>query len=145
MKQILIIDDDMKISRLLDDLLTREGYGTLHAYSGTEALLVLKEHKPDLILLDLMLPGLTGEEVLPHIRGIPVIVLSAKVDISDKVNLLMGGAVDYVTKPFDTRELLARIQVQLRRSPANAFPRFIPSGTSLWTPYPMPSPSRDSP
>lgn len=121
MKQILIIDDDMKISRLLDDLLTREGYGTLHAYSGTEALLVLKEHKPDLILLDLMLPGLTGEEVLPHIRGIPVIVLSAKVDISDKVNLLMGGAVDYVTKPFDTRELLARIQVQLRRSPANAF------------------------
>lgn len=120
MKQILIIDDDVKISGLLDDLLTREGYKTLHAYSGTEALLILKSQKPDLILLDLMLPGLSGEEVLPHIQGIPVIVLSAKVDVLDKVNLLKGGAVDYVTKPFDTRELLARIQVQLRRSSCQA-------------------------
>ncbi|MCM1225024.1 MAG: response regulator transcription factor, partial [Lachnospiraceae bacterium] len=86
------------------------------AYSGTEALLVLSQSKPDLVLLDLMLPGLNGEEVLPQIEGIPVIILSAKVDIDNKVNLLLGGAVDYVTKPFNTKELLARIAVQLRNS-----------------------------
>ena len=63
-----------------------------------------------------MLPGLSGEEVLPHMGKIPVIVLSAKVDVQDKVNLLLGGAADYMTKPFDTRELLARITVQLRRA-----------------------------
>lgn len=63
-----------------------------------------------------MLPGLPGEEVLPHIENIPVIVLSAKVDVQDKVNLLLGGAADYMTKPFNTKELLARITVQLRKS-----------------------------
>lgn len=64
----------------------------------------------DLVLLDLMLPGLSGEEVLPHIGKIPVIVLSAKVDVQDKVNLLLGGAADYMTKPFDTKELLAALR-----------------------------------
>lgn len=115
MKTIAIIDDDIHIGDMLAEVLTREGYAILRAYSGTEALYLLSQNKPDLVLLDLMLPGLSGEEVLPHIQNIPVIVLSAKVDVEDKVNLLLGGAVDYLTKPFHTEELLARITVQLRK------------------------------
>lgn len=115
MKRIAVIEDDIPIGDMLTELLTREGYSVLRAYSGTEALYLLSEHKPDLILLDLMLPALSGEEVLPHINGIPVIVLSAKADVQDKVNLLLNGASDYMTKPFDTKELLARITVQLRK------------------------------
>ena len=122
MKQIAIIDDDIYISSMLEELLVREGYGVLRAYSGTEALLLLEEKKPDLVLLDLMLPGLSGEEVLPHLAGIRVIVLSAKADVEDNVELLLGGAADYLTKPFDTRELLARIAVQLRRTVPAASP-----------------------
>ena len=117
MKHILIIDDDVHIGDMLSEALTREGYRTGRAYSGTEALLYLQKERPDLVLLDLMLPGLSGEEVLPQIRGIPVIVVSAKVDIQDKVDLLLGGAADYVTKPFDLKELLARIAVRLRDAP----------------------------
>lgn len=113
---IAIIDDDIYIGDMLTEVLTKEGYEVLRAYSGTEALYLLSENKPDLILLDLMLPGLSGEEVLLHIKNIPVIVLSAKVDVQDKVNLLLSGAVDYMTKPFDTKELLARIMVQLRKA-----------------------------
>lgn len=116
MKHILIIDDDISIGDMLVEVLSREGYRTTRAYSGTEALLVLSSTKPDLVLLDLMLPGLNGEEVLPHISGIPVIIISAKVDVLNKVELLLAGAVDYLTKPFDTRELLARITVQLRNT-----------------------------
>lgn len=114
MKNILIIDDDLYIGNVLEETLSNEGYGTMRAYSGTEALLLLSQTKPDLVLLDLMLPGLNGEDVLPHINGIPVIVMSAKADIDNKVDLLLGGAVDYVTKPFHTKELLARIAVHLR-------------------------------
>ena len=116
MHTIAIIDDDIPIGDMLTELLTQEGYAVLRAYSGTEALYLLSQNKPDLVLLDLMLPGLPGEEVLQHIENIPVIVLSAKVDVQDKVNLLLGGAADYMTKPFDTKELLARITVQLRKS-----------------------------
>ena len=116
MKKIAIIDDDQHIGDMLSELLIREGYQVQRAYSGTEALLLLSDTKPDLILLDLMLPGLSGEEVLQKINDIPVIVISAKVDTEDKVNLLLGGAADYITKPFDTKELLARITVQLRNS-----------------------------
>ncbi len=112
---IAIVDDDAYIGDMLEELLRREGYGVLRAYSGTEALMLLEDRRPDLILLDLMLPGLNGEEVLPHLTGIPVIVLSARAAVEDKVDLLQGGAADYLTKPFDTRELLARIAVQLRR------------------------------
>ncbi len=115
MKKIAIIEDDQHIGDILERTLTREGYETLRAYSGTEALYLLSEHTPDLILLDLMLPGLSGEEILPRMRGIPVIVVSAKVGIDDKVSLLLNGAADYITKPFDRKELLARITVQLRR------------------------------
>ena len=114
MKTIAIIDDDIYIGNMLEELLSKEGYAVLRAYSGTEALLLLGQRRPDLVLLDLMLPGLPGEKVLPEIRGIPVIILSAKAGVDDKVNLLLGGAADYIAKPFNTRELLARITVQLR-------------------------------
>ena len=116
MKTIAVIDDDVHIGNVLTELLNREGYDVLRAYSGTEALLLLERNRPDLILLDLMLPGLSGEEVLPRIQGIPTIVVSARADVQDKVNLLLGGAADYITKPFDTSELLARIAVQLRKT-----------------------------
>lgn len=114
MKQILIIDDDVNIGNMLEEVLIKNGYKVARAYSGTEALLSLSALKPDLVLLDLMLPGLSGEEVLLKIQGIPVIIMSAKLDVDNKVNLLLGGAVDYVTKPFEVKELLARITVALR-------------------------------
>ncbi len=116
MNTIAIIDDDIYIGDMLEEILKKDGYAVLRAYSGTEAIYLLSEQHPDLILLDLMLPGLSGEEVLQHIKGIPVIVVSAKIDVQDKVNLLLNGAVDYVTKPFDIKELLARITVQLRKN-----------------------------
>lgn len=115
MATIAVIEDDIYIGGLLEETLTQEGYHIIRAYSGTEALLLLEKRRPDLILLDLMLPGLSGEELLPHLDGVPVIVLSAKAGIDDKVKLLTEGAVDYLTKPFDIRELLARVTVQLRR------------------------------
>ena len=123
MQTILIIDDDAAIGDLEQEVLEREGYAVQRAYSGTEALLLLKEQRPDLVLLDLMLPGLSGEEVLSRIQDIPVIVVSARTAVQDKVGLLLGGAADYLTKPFDTKELLARVAVRLReysRSPLSA-------------------------
>lgn len=123
-KQILIIDDDIHIGNMLEEVLASQGYGVWRAYSGTEALLLLSGRRPDLILLDLMLPGLSGEQVLPHLEGVPVIVISAKAGVDDKISLLLGGAADYVTKPFDIKELLARIAVQLRgpaAGPASMF------------------------
>jgi len=110
----MVIDDDIHIGNMLEEALSREGYRVTRAYSGTEALMLLSSHKPDLILLDLMLPGLSGEELLPKIEGIPVIIVSAKIDIDNKVELLLSGAADYITKPFDIKELKARIKVQLR-------------------------------
>jgi len=118
MSLIMIVDDDKYINDLLEETLHAEGYATVRAFSGTEALMLLSERRPDLILLDLMLPGLSGEELLPKTEGIPVIVLSAKADVPSKVGMLMGGAVDYITKPFDTRELTARISVALRQAKA---------------------------
>lgn len=119
MQTVLIIDDDVAIGNLEEEVLERAGYRVLRAYSGTEALLSLKDERPDLILLDLMLPGLSGEELLPKLRGIPVIVVSAKVAVRDKVELLLGGAADYITKPFDTAELSARVAVRLREGAAS--------------------------
>ncbi len=120
MKQILIIDDDIHIGNMMEEVLSKENYLVSRAYSGTEAILFLSRQKPDLVLLDLMLPGLSGEEVLAKIENVPVIVVSAKLDVDDKVNMLLGGAVDYITKPFDTKELLARISVQLRKKASQA-------------------------
>ena len=113
---ILIIDDDENIGNMLNEALIKEGYEVLRAYSGTEALMVLEKSRPDLVLLDLMLPGLSGEEVLPKLKGIPVIIVSAKTDIDHKVRLLYEGASDYITKPFVISELMARIAALLRLS-----------------------------
>ena len=131
MTTIAVIEDDMYIGGLLEETLTQEGYHVLRAYSGTEALLLLEKRRPDLILLDLMLPGLSGEELLPHLDGIPVIVLSAKAGIDDKVKLLTEGASDYLTKPFDIRELLARIAVQLRKARQTDSPFLTEGGLRL--------------
>lgn len=133
MALIAIIDDDKHINDMLADLLSREGYGILRAYSGTEAVYMLAQNKPDLVLLDLMMPGLSGEEVLPKINGIPVIIMSAKADVQNKVSLLLDGAADYITKPFDTRELLARITVQLRKSQAESSDTLTYGGITLRT------------
>lgn len=116
MKTIFIIEDDQSIGDMLQEVLQKEGYRVQRAYSGTEAALLLGQGLPDLVLLDLMLPGLPGEELLGRLQGVPVIVVSAKAGLDDKVDLLLRGAADYITKPFEIRELLARVQVQLRRS-----------------------------
>jgi len=120
LKKILIIEDDTHINEMLSELLGQNGYAISSAYSGTEALLLLSQDNFSLILLDLMLPGKTGEEVLQKARqqGIvsPIIVLTAKADKETTVKLLQMGADDYLSKPFDNNELLARITVQLRRS-----------------------------
>lgn len=116
MKHILIVDDDVHISNMLFEILSKEGYFVSHAYSGSEAILFLSSSTPDLILLDLMLPGISGEDIIEKISSIPTIIISAKEDVNNKVNMLLKGAADYITKPFDTNELLARISVQLRNS-----------------------------
>jgi len=119
MERVLIIEDDIHISQMLCELLKRNGYEPIAAYSGTEALLILPQGGFSLILLDLMLPGKTGEEVLAEIRtslSTPVIVITARTDKETTTQLLRAGADDYIAKPFDNDELLARIDVQLRRS-----------------------------
>ena len=135
MTTIAVIEDDLPIGNLLQEVLEKQGYAVRRAYSGTEALYLLEREKPDLALLDLMLPGLSGEEVLPHLQGVPVIVLTAKAGVEDKVRLLLGGAADYLTKPFQIPELLARIQVRLReretaRSPVLRWERIALDETS---------------
>ncbi|MCL2249425.1 MAG: response regulator transcription factor [Oscillospiraceae bacterium] len=118
MDKILVIEDDIHISGMLCELLGQNGYAPVAAYSGTEALLCLPQGGFCLVLLDLMLPGKSGEEVLAEIRSessVPVIVLTAKTDKETVAHLLRSGADDYVAKPFDNNELLARIDVQLRR------------------------------
>lgn len=114
MSRILIIEDDDSIHNVIEELLKKESYNTYNAYSGTEAILMLEKEKYDLILLDLMLPAISGEEIIEKVNNTPIIVLSAKISSDDKVNCLLKGANDYVTKPFDSKELLARIKVQLR-------------------------------
>ena len=117
--KILVIEDDADINTLLKKILERAGYEAETAFSGTEGRLLLKLNSYDLVLLDLMLPGLSGEELLTEIRKtlrMPVIALTAKAGLSDKVNVLGSGADDYITKPFEKQELLARIQAQLRRA-----------------------------
>lgn len=116
LKKILIVEDDVSIHNIIEELLKKENYSIDNAYSGTETLLLLEKEKYDLILLDLMLPGVTGEQIIEKIKDTPIIVLSAKISSEDKVNCLLSGANDYITKPFDSKELLARIEVQLRNN-----------------------------
>lgn len=118
--RILIVEDDTDINNLIAAVLKREDYETVQSFSGTEALLRLEMEAFRLIILDLMLPGINGEELLQNIRGkmdseIPVLVLSAKASLSDKVSLLISGADDYMTKPFEPEELAARVFACLRR------------------------------
>lgn len=116
MSRILIVEDDEDIGAVLQRELAKDGYETFRAVTGTEGRLMLAKN-PDLILMDLMLPGLSGEELLTHIpKEIPVIAVSARSSIDDKVSLLTSGCVDYITKPFDIKELKARVVAALRTS-----------------------------
>lgn len=120
MERILVIEDDADINRLLCRILGNGGYTATPAFSGTEAQLRLEREVPDLILMDLMLPGMSGEELLGFIRNerklkVPVIILSAKAGLEDKVGTMMMGADDYITKPFEPEEVLVRVLAVLRR------------------------------
>lgn len=121
MYKILIIEDDISIHNVIEEILKKNNYITYNAYSGSEAMLLLEKEKYDLILLDLMLPAISGEEIIKKVKDIPIIVLSAKISPEDKVNCLMTGANDYITKPFDSNELIARIEVQLRQKNKASF------------------------
>lgn len=121
MFKILIVEDDVSIHNVIEELLKKQNYITYNAYSGTEALLLLEKETYDLILLDLMLPAMNGEEIIEKVKNTPIIVLSAKISSEDKVNCLMSGANDYITKPFNSNELLARIEVQLRQNNKSSF------------------------
>ena len=115
---ILVVEDDQDINRLLCRILTDGGYDVRPAFSGSEAVLWAEQYDYDLVLLDLMLPGLTGEEFIARMRKkktMPILVLSAKAGLEDRVNVLRLGADDFIPKPFDNDEVLARVEAQLRR------------------------------
>ena len=115
MKKILVVEDDNTIHKFIKEFLEKGHYIVRSAYSGTEALTIIKNDNIDLILLDLMLPGINGENIVKKVnKTIPIIVISAKTSSIDKAKVLLDGANDYITKPFEKIELLARIQVQLR-------------------------------
>ena len=119
MYSILLVEDEFHINELLKETLEKEGYGCVQAFSGTEARMLLEKYQYDVVLLDLMLPGIPGEEVLKEVRRhgkTPTIVLTAKDTIDSKGECLRNGADDYITKPFDIQEALARVEVQLRRN-----------------------------
>lgn len=119
MNKILVIEDDTNINQMLNEALTKKGYEVVSAFSGTEGLLRIQRESYQLVVLDLMLPGMNGQDVLTNIRkqtNVPVIVLSAKDELDTKVDLLTSGANDYMTKPFELKELEARILVQLRNA-----------------------------
>ncbi|NLZ47675.1 MAG: response regulator transcription factor [Clostridiales bacterium] len=115
---ILIVEDDADINQLLSNILIKEGYSVRSAYSGTEAKMCMEQYYYDLLLLDLMLPGITGEALIEEIRKIkvlPIIVISAKTAVEDKINVLKLGADDFICKPFNIQEVIARVEAQLRR------------------------------
>ncbi len=115
---ILIVEDDDNINRLLSNIIKNSNYHPKSAYSGTEAMIYLENQKWDMVLLDLMLPGMSGEDILKKVRiesNIPVIIISAKQEIQTKIEVLRAGADDYITKPFDIEEVSARIDSCLRR------------------------------
>ena len=117
-KKILIVDDEKAIVDILDHNLKREGYETVQAYDGEEAIETIKNEKPDLILLDVMLPKMDGLSICKTVRqtsNIPIIMVTANEDVVDKVIGLELGADDYITKPFSVREVVARVKANLRK------------------------------
>ena len=119
-KRVLVIDDDVKTTELVKLYLRRDGYKVVIAYDGIQAVNVAKETRPDLVVLDLMLPGLDGFDVFRALRAesdVPIIMLTAKTTEQDRLNGLDLGADDYVTKPFSPKELAARVRAVLRRLP----------------------------
>lgn len=121
MSKILVVDDERNIVELIRLYMEKEGFETICAYAGDEALSKFREEKPDLIVLDLMLPGIDGWQVCREIRktsAVPIIMLTAKSETFDKVLGLELGADDYITKPFEAKELLARVKAVLRRTGA---------------------------
>jgi DNA-binding response OmpR family regulator len=130
-KRILVVDDDAKTVELVKLYLNRDGYRVLTAYDGVEALRLVRESHPDLIVLDLMLPSIDGLEVCQTLRAesdVPIIMLTAKTTDQDKLKGLDLGADDYVTKPFSPRELAARVRAVLRRLPGERGPEEIKHG-----------------
>jgi len=130
-KKVLVVDDDVKTVELVRLYLDRDGYQVLTAYDGVEALRLARESRPDLIVLDLMLPDIDGLEVcrtLRHESDVPVIMLTARTTDQDKLTGLDLGADDYVTKPFSPKELAARVRAVLRRLPGERGPEEIKSG-----------------
>jgi DNA-binding response OmpR family regulator len=128
MSRILIVEDDEDIGAVLQKELKKDGYDALWATTGTEGRMMLGTN-PDLILMDLMLPGMSGEELLTHIpKGTPVIAVSARSSTDDKIALLSEGCVDYITKPFDIRELKARVNAALRTTARSGNSSRITSG-----------------
>lgn len=120
--RVLIVEDDENINNLLREALTKHGLNCVQAFSGTEGLIVFKNDKFDLVLLDLMMPGMDGQTLTQRIREvsqIPIIIVSAKSNVDSKVDLLSSGADDFVGKPFDLKELIARVDVQLRHKEAD--------------------------
>lgn len=116
--RVLIVEDDEIINSLLREALTRHGLNCVQAYSGTDGLRIFKSDKFDLVLLDLMMPGMTGETLTQRIREVskvPIIIVSAKSSVDSKVDLLSSGADDFIGKPFELKELIARVDVQLRK------------------------------
>lgn len=116
--EILVVEDDEDINSLLCNILKKNGYSVRGAYSGSEAMMCIEQFNYDVVLLDLMLPGVTGESLIDEVRKqktMPIIVISAKTAQEDKINVLKLGADDFITKPFDINEVLVRIEVQLRR------------------------------
>ncbi|MBM3118482.1 MAG: response regulator transcription factor [Chloroflexi bacterium] len=130
-KRVLVVDDDVKTVELVKLYLNRDGYKVLAAYDGVEALRLARESRPDLIVLDLMLPGIGGLEVCRTLRSesnVPIIMLTARTTDEDKLAGLGLGADDYVTKPFSPRELAARVRAVLRRLPGERGPTEIKRG-----------------
>ena len=130
-KRILVVDDDVKAVELVKLYLNRDGYRVITAYDGIEALRLARESHPDLIVLDLMLPGLDGIEVCRILRNesdVPIIMLTARATDQDRLKGLDSGADDYVTKPFSPRELAARVRAVLRRLPGERGPTEIKHG-----------------
>ncbi|MCR5049165.1 MAG: response regulator transcription factor [Saccharofermentans sp.] len=115
--RVLIVEDDENINNLLREALTKHGLNCTQAFSGTEGLIVFKNDKFDLVLLDLMMPGMDGQTLTQRIREVskvPIIIVSAKSNVDSKVDLLTTGADDFIGKPFELKELIARVDVQLR-------------------------------